>query len=54
MAGWHPDCYQRATAYVVEFRFAFRWIALDEAARVLWPSQSMWIDSLRVSARSAP
>jgi 8-oxo-dGTP pyrophosphatase MutT (NUDIX family) len=36
---------------VVEHRFAFRWISLDEAAQALWPSQAMWIDAVRLSAR---
>jgi 8-oxo-dGTP pyrophosphatase MutT (NUDIX family) len=31
------------------FRFAFRWISLDEARRVLWPSQAMWITPLEMS-----
>ncbi len=44
---------ERSGGDVVEHRFAFRWISLDEAARVLRPSQAMWIDSVRLSARSA-
>ena len=36
---------------VVGHRFALRWIALDEAELVLWPSQAMWIDPVRVSLR---
>jgi len=35
----------------VQYRFAFRWISLDEAERVLWPSQAMWIDAVRLSLR---
>jgi 8-oxo-dGTP pyrophosphatase MutT (NUDIX family) len=39
----------------VEHRFAFRWVSLDDAARLLWPHQAMWITQLRLSlARSAP
>lgn len=37
----------------VEHRFAFRWVALDEAARVLWPAQAMWITALALSLRHA-
>ena len=36
----------------VEHRFAFRWVSLDEAARVLWPHQAMWISSVRLSLRN--
>jgi 8-oxo-dGTP pyrophosphatase MutT (NUDIX family) len=36
---------------VVGHRFALRWMALDEAERVLWPSLAMWIDAVRLSLR---
>lgn len=34
---------------VIEHRFAFRWISLDEAADALWPAQAMWINAVRLS-----
>ncbi|SDF76820.1 8-oxo-dGTP pyrophosphatase MutT, NUDIX family [Blastococcus aurantiacus] len=36
---------------VTGHRFALRWMTLDEAERVLWPSSAMWIDPVRVSLR---
>lgn len=42
---------ERSGGDVVEHRFAFRWIALDEAERVLWPSHAMWLDAVRNSLR---
>ena len=42
---------ERSGGDVVEHRHAFRWIALDEAKRELWPSQAMWVDAVRVSLR---
>jgi len=38
---------------VVGHRFALRWITLEEAERILWPSLAMWLDSVRVSLRHA-
>lgn len=45
---------ERSGGDVVEHGFAFRWISLVEAAQVLPPSQAMWLDAVRLSARSAP
>lgn len=42
---------ERSGGHVVEHRFAFRWMALDEAERVLWPHQAMWIGAVRLSLR---
>jgi 8-oxo-dGTP pyrophosphatase MutT (NUDIX family) len=36
---------------VVQHRFALRWVDLDRAAGLLWPSQSLWLDPLRCSLR---
>ena len=30
-------------------RFAFRWVGLDDAERLLWPIQAMWLHPLRLS-----
>jgi 8-oxo-dGTP pyrophosphatase MutT (NUDIX family) len=46
---WEWD--ERSGGDVVQYRLAFRWISLDEAARVLWPSHAMWIDAVRLSLR---
>ncbi|RBY80407.1 NUDIX hydrolase [Blastococcus sp. TF02-09] len=42
---------ERSGGAVVEQRFAFSWIALDQAERILGPSQAMWIDAVRLSLR---
>jgi 8-oxo-dGTP pyrophosphatase MutT (NUDIX family) len=42
---------ERSGGDVVEHRFAFRWTSLEEAERVLWPHQAMWIDAVRLSLR---
>ncbi|MDT0274692.1 bifunctional GNAT family N-acetyltransferase/NUDIX hydrolase [Blastococcus goldschmidtiae] len=42
---------ERSGGDVVEHRHEFRWIAVDEAERVLWPSQAMWVDAVRLSLR---
>lgn len=34
---------------IVEHRFAFRWVSLDEAADLLWPVQGMSINAVRLS-----
>lgn len=39
---------------VVKHRFALRWVSLDQAARELWPTQSMWLPSLRCSLDQLP
>ena len=44
---------ERSGGERIEHRFVFRWASLDEAAGVLWPHQSMWIESLRTSLRHA-
>ena len=38
---------------MVGHRFALRWVTLEEAERILWPSLAMWIDPVRVSLRHA-
>lgn len=42
---------ERSGGDAVEHRFAFRWISLDEAGRVLWPHQAMWVEAVRLSLR---
>ena len=42
---------ERSGGDVVEHRFALRWTSLEEAERVLWPHQAMWIDAVRLSLR---
>lgn len=42
---------ERSGSDVVGHRFGLRWMTLDEAERVLWPSLAMWLDPLRVSLR---
>ncbi len=42
---------ERSGGDVVEHRFAFRWVPLEEAAGSLWPSQAMWLDAVRLSVR---
>jgi 8-oxo-dGTP pyrophosphatase MutT (NUDIX family) len=42
---------ERSGGAVVEHRFAFRWVSLDEAQQLLWPAQAMWLHSVRVSLR---
>ncbi len=42
---------ERSGGDLVEHRFAFRWVSLDEAAETLWPDQAMWLNALRVSLR---
>lgn len=44
---WH----EKSGGEITEHRFAFRWVPLEEAERILWPHQAMWINSLRVSLR---
>ena len=34
---------------IVEHRFAFRWVSLDDAGALLWPVQAMWVNALRLS-----
>ena len=42
---------ERSGTDAVGHRFALRWMTLDDAERVLWPSQAMWIDAVRLSLR---
>jgi 8-oxo-dGTP pyrophosphatase MutT (NUDIX family) len=49
---WDWD--ERSGGDVVEHRFRFRWVSLDEACRLLWPVPAMWIDTVRRSLRHAP
>ena len=42
---------ERSGGDVVGHRLALRWMTLDEAERILWPSLAMWIDPVRVSLR---
>lgn len=44
---WH----ERSGGEVTEHRFAFRWVPLDEAEKLLWPNQAMWINAVRTSLR---
>jgi 8-oxo-dGTP pyrophosphatase MutT (NUDIX family) len=44
---WEWD--ERSGGEVVEHRFALRWVSLDEAATLLWPSQAMWTNAVRRS-----
>jgi 8-oxo-dGTP pyrophosphatase MutT (NUDIX family) len=44
---WH----EKSGGEVTEHRFAFRWTSLEEAERILWPHQAMWINTVRVSLR---
>ena len=34
---------------VVEHRFVFRWVSLNDARELLWPIQAMWIEAVRLS-----
>lgn len=34
---------------VVEHRFVFRWVSLNDAHELLWPIQAMWIEAVRLS-----
>lgn len=45
--GWEWD--ERSGGHDVEHRFALRWVALEEAANLLWPSQAMWINAVELS-----
>lgn len=42
---------EKSGGEVVEHRFAFRWVSVEEAERVLWPVQAMWINAVRLSLR---
>ena len=42
---------EKSGGEIVEARFAFRWVSLDEAATLLWPHQAMWIEAVRTSLR---
>jgi len=49
---WEWD--EKSGGEIVEHRFAFRWISLDEAALLLWPHQAMWINAVRLSFQHSP
>lgn len=34
---------------IVEHRFTFRWVSLEDAAGLLWPVQAMWVNAVRLS-----
>lgn len=44
---WEWD--ERSGGDVVEHRFAFRWLLLEDAGNVLWPDQAMWTNAVRMS-----
>ena len=44
---WEWD--EKSGGDVVERRFVLRWVTFEEAAKLLWPFQAMWIDPVRVS-----
>lgn len=46
-AAWEWD--EKSGGDVVEHRFAFRWVSLDDAGALLWPVQSMWVNVLQLS-----
>lgn len=43
------DWEERSGTDVVEHRFAFRWVTLDDATELLWPNQAMWVTAVRLS-----
>lgn len=40
---------ERSGTGEMEHRFAFRWVSLAEAARLLWPPQAMWLPAVDLS-----
>jgi len=44
---WEWD--ERSGGEIALHRFALRWVALEDAADLLWPIQAMWLESLRLS-----
>lgn len=48
---WDWD--ERSGGTNVQHTFTFRWTTLDTAEHELWPSQAMWINAVRLSARHA-
>lgn len=44
---WEWD--ERSGGDVTLHRFTFRWVPIDDAARLLWPIQAMWLEPLRIS-----
>lgn len=46
---WEWD--EKSGGDTVEQRFEFRWVSLQEAARVLWPAQAMWTTAVALSLR---
>lgn len=43
------DWEERSGGDVVEHRFAFRRVSLDDAGDLLWPVQAMCVNALRLS-----
>jgi 8-oxo-dGTP pyrophosphatase MutT (NUDIX family) len=44
---WEWD--EKSGGDIVEHRFAFRWVSLEDAGALLWPVQAMWVNALRLS-----
>jgi 8-oxo-dGTP pyrophosphatase MutT (NUDIX family) len=44
---WEWD--EKSGGDIVEHRFAFRWVSLEDADALLWPVQAMWVNALRLS-----
>lgn len=47
---WEWD--EKSGGDIVEHRFAFRWVSLDDAGALLWPVQAMWVNTLRLSLQN--
>ncbi len=44
---WEWD--EKSGGDVVEHRFTFRWVSLEDAVGLLWPAQAMWVNVVRLS-----
>lgn len=44
---WH----EKSGGEVLDHRFALRWVSLERAALLLWPSQAMWLTAVGLSLR---
>ena len=44
---WEWD--EKSGGDIVEHRFAFRWVSLEDASALLWPVQAMWVNAVRLS-----
>lgn len=42
---------EKSAGSQLEHRFAFRWVSLRDAARLLWPAQAMWVTALELSVQ---